>query len=81
MTLEQAKASLRIERKHMRLACQSIAQKMMKIQRLQDAVRYLAHECDPKRNGFFTKFPELKEMVTAFNRQPPQIFSNPDIGT
>jgi hypothetical protein len=40
------------------------------IARLQDAVRYLARECDPERNGFFTQFPEFRDLVSVQSAAP-----------
>lgn len=42
MTLEQAKQGLKIERKNVRLACQTIARKQLEIERLQG----LLAECE-----------------------------------
>ncbi len=39
------------------------------LQQLTSAVRYLAGECDPKRNGFLEEFPALRDLA---NPAPPQ---------
>lgn len=50
-----------------RLLRGELAKEREMVAMLENAVRYLANECDPKCNGFYNEFPDLRALIETEN--------------